>query len=126
MNKKKLFWRREKSVISSIRHQGLCGACWAHSVIETIESQVAISKNQSLQELSVQQVIDCAGEFPIDGCNGGDTCALLQNLKKNKVEIKTLDEYPFREDKLSGFCKALPASQGSEAATKLRSFSCKK
>jgi len=42
-------------VVTSVRNQKNCGACWAISVVELIESIYAI-KTGSLQTFSVQEV----------------------------------------------------------------------
>lgn len=47
-------FRREKGIISAVRNQGLCGACWAFSTIHTIEAMYA--KNYNLTSLSVQVI----------------------------------------------------------------------
>lgn len=50
----KFDWR-DKGVITPVRSQGSCGACWAFSTVEVIESMYAI-KNGTLYTLSVQEV----------------------------------------------------------------------
>lgn len=100
----KVDWR-ESGVVSSVRNQKKCGACWAFSTIETIESMNAIKNNNSLTELSVQQVIDCAGSDPSSGnhgCEGGDTCSALSWMWSRRVKLLKESEYPLRED--SGSC----------------------
>lgn len=47
--------RRIKNVVTPVRNQKNCGACWAISVIELIESFYAI-KTGSLKLFSVQEV----------------------------------------------------------------------
>ena len=84
--------RRSKNVIPAVRKQGLCGACWAYSVVSNIESMIAM-RNQTIIPLSTQQMVDCAKNGNM-GCNGGDTCMLLEWLKYNDVKIETNDEYP--------------------------------
>lgn len=54
-----------------------CGGCWAFSVVEAIES-VSTKDGGKLQELSVQQVIDCSYENY--GCNGGSPAEALDWL----------------------------------------------
>lgn len=49
------FLRRDKGVVTPVRNQKNCGACWAVSTIEMIESVYAI-KTGVLQSLSVQEV----------------------------------------------------------------------
>ncbi|NXR08252.1 CATO protein, partial [Semnornis frantzii] len=55
---KKFDWR-DKKVIAEVRNQQTCGGCWAFSIVGSIESAYAIKRN-NLEELSVQQVIDCS------------------------------------------------------------------
>lgn len=50
----KFDWR-DKGVVTPVRGQGSCGACWAFSTIEVAESMLAI-KNGTLYTLSVQEV----------------------------------------------------------------------
>lgn len=47
--------RRDKGVVTPVRNQKNCGACWAVSAVEVIESVYAI-KTGSLQSFSVQEV----------------------------------------------------------------------
>lgn len=80
-------WRK-KGVVTEVRNQGHCGACWAHSTVATIESMLAI-KTGKLKELSVQQMVDCSLQNL--GCRGGDTCVLLSWLVgKVKLSIYCL------------------------------------
>jgi cathepsin O len=51
----KFDWR-EKGVVTAVKSQGNCGACWAFSVVEVAESMFAIS-NKSLHTFSIQEVI---------------------------------------------------------------------
>ncbi|POI21668.1 hypothetical protein CIB84_014585 [Bambusicola thoracicus] len=75
---KKFDWR-DKKVIAEVRNQRTCGGCWAFSVVGSIESAYAI-KGNNLEELSVQQVIDCSyGNY---GCSGGSTIAALSWLNQ--------------------------------------------
>ncbi len=89
---------REKKAVTPVRNQGKCGACWAYSTVETIESMVAIKTN-TLREYSIQQFIDCAEDNK--GCDGRDTCAALVwmfGLAQNKVKLKAAKEYPLRDE----------------------------
>ncbi|KAK3921726.1 Cathepsin O [Frankliniella fusca] len=83
---------RSKGVVGAVRNQKTCGACWAFSTVETIESMAAM-KTGSVQVLSVQEIIDCAGNGNL-GCNGGDTCSLLDWLVYNNVAIEPEKQYP--------------------------------
>ncbi|XP_012284997.1 cathepsin O isoform X2 [Orussus abietinus] len=87
----KFDWR-DKKVITPVRNQGTCGACWAFSTVEVAESMFAI-KNGSLQQLSVQEMIDCAKNSNF-GCEGGDICSLLTWLMGSKISIVPESNYP--------------------------------
>jgi cathepsin O len=47
-------------VITKVRNQKTCGACWAFSTAETVEAMYAI-KTGTLYKLSVQEVSVCSG-----------------------------------------------------------------
>ena len=70
--------------VTPVKNQGQCGSCWAHSVVEQIESQF-IADGNSMWEFSVQQVNSCVKKC--FGCGGGDTPAgyeYLMNLPSNE------------------------------------------
>ena len=90
----KFDWR-DRKVVSEVRNQGSCGACWAHSTVATIESMVAIRTNK-LTEFSVQQLVDCSGEEN-KGCLGGDTCSALDWMDKNNVALVSARQYPNKD-----------------------------
>jgi cathepsin O len=85
----KVDWRT-KGVITPVLHQKACGACWAFSTIETVESMRAIQTGK-LEPLSIQYVIDCATNGNM-GCNGGDTCGALSWMTGTK--LVTASQYP--------------------------------
>ncbi|NWH72252.1 CATO protein, partial [Piaya cayana] len=76
-----------------------CGGCWAFSVVGGIESAYAI-KGNNLEELSVQQVIDCS--YNNYGCNGGSTVSALSWLNQTKVKLVRDSEYNFKAQ--TGLC----------------------
>ncbi|BES90370.1 cathepsin [Nesidiocoris tenuis] len=96
----KFDWRA-KGVVTGVKDQGPCGACWAFSTVSAIETMVAI-KTGKLTELSVQEVIDCA-RFGNLGCNGGDFCSLLEWLTTYNVSIGPATAYPLLLT--NGVCK---------------------
>jgi cathepsin O len=83
---------RDRNVITEVCNQKTCGACWAFSTAATIEAMYAI-KTGILHKLSVQELIDCARNGNM-GCEGGDTCFLLQWLVDKKIKIELDNEYP--------------------------------
>lgn len=62
-----LDWR-SMGVVTDVHSQGSCGACWAITAVETIESAYAIANGQ-LVDLSEEEVIACDGTCEM--CNGG-------------------------------------------------------
>ncbi|KAK4887593.1 hypothetical protein RN001_003864 [Aquatica leii] len=87
----KVDWR-ESGVVTKINNQKSCGACWAFSTIQNMESMYAI-KYQKLLKLSVQQAIDCA-RYSNQGCDGGDDCTFLEWLHDYKVKVYSEEVYP--------------------------------
>ncbi|XP_043481751.1 cathepsin O-like [Leptopilina heterotoma] len=114
----KFDWRM-KNLITPVKAQGSCGACWAFSTIEVAETMFAL-KNGTLHSFSVQEMIDCAenGNF---GCDGGDICSLLSWLIKKKVEIFPEVSYPLtRRTEQCKFNKTVSKNEG----IKISEFTC--
>lgn len=65
---------RSSDAVTAVKDQQQCGGGWAFSATEAIESFVAIASPGSLQNLSVQQVIDCTPNpyecGGLHGCQG--------------------------------------------------------
>ncbi|XP_043516352.1 cathepsin O-like [Frieseomelitta varia] len=114
----KFDWR-DKGVITPVRSQGSCGACWAFSTVEVVESMYAI-KNGTLYTLSVQEMIDCAKNSNF-GCEGGDICSLLSWLLASKVQIFQEFTYPLVGK--TGTCK-LGKTIDKTPGIKIRDFTC--
>ncbi|KAL2727743.1 cathepsin O-like isoform X2 [Vespula maculifrons] len=115
----KVDWR-EKGIISPVKNQGSCGACWAFSTVEVAESMYAI-KNGSLYLLSVQEMIDCARNTNL-GCEGGDICSLLAWLKLTKSPILPESNYPLT--RMTDMCKLKGATAKTKAGIKVMDFTC--
>ncbi|KAL3802559.1 hypothetical protein ACHAW5_010952 [Stephanodiscus triporus] len=62
-----LDWRA-MGVVTNVHSQGSCGACWAITAVETIESANAIATGK-LIDLAEEEVIACDGTCEM--CNGG-------------------------------------------------------
>ena len=60
----KFDWR-DKGVVTAVKTQGLCGACWAFSTVEVAETMFALSNN-TLTKFSVQEVISIMGSFKVN------------------------------------------------------------
>ncbi|KAM7168682.1 cathepsin O isoform 2-T2 [Macrochelys suwanniensis] len=94
----KFDWR-DKNVVTQVRNQQTCGGCWAFSIVGGIESAYAI-KMKILEELSVQQVIDCS--YNNYGCHGGSTVSALSWLNQTQVKLVKDSEYTFKAQ--TGLC----------------------
>lgn len=78
-------------MISEVKNQKSCGSCFALGIVETIEALSAL-KTGKLQELSVQQMLDCNDDDM--SCDGGDPCRLLRWLHSSKTNIQLSSSYP--------------------------------
>ncbi|XP_044537625.1 cathepsin O [Gracilinanus agilis] len=106
---------RDKHVVTKVRNQQMCGGCWAFSVVGSIESAYAI-KGESLEDLSVQQVIDCS--YNNFGCSGGSTVNALNWLNKTQVRLVKDSEYSFKAQ--TGLCHYF---SGSHAGVSIKGYS---
>jgi C1A family cysteine protease len=71
---------RSKGVVTNVKHQGNCGACYAFAAAGNIESLYAI-KYGSLLNLSEQQIVNCdSKQF---GCNGGNIGTVYNYIIKS-------------------------------------------
>ncbi|XP_077135512.1 cathepsin O [Ranitomeya variabilis] len=97
---------RDKNMVTEVKNQLDCGACWAFSVVGAVESAYAIS-GHSLQDLSVQQVIDCS--YLDRGCDGGSTDSALKWLYQSHTKLVESSKYPFKAR--TGICHYFPLTE---------------
>ncbi|XP_030763790.1 cathepsin O-like isoform X2 [Sitophilus oryzae] len=115
--KKRSYWKRiprkidwrEKGIVTKVKNQKNCGACWAFSIIQTVESMMAL-KYQKLFDLSVQQSVDCSTEnfgclgviaeskYPYTGAN--QTCLNTKTSGGIQVTTYSCSSLVNNEDKM--------------------------
>lgn len=78
-----------------MKDQGICGSCWAFSLISAVESANYLkSKPSPLIPLPEQMIIDCTWTDELAACDGGESSAgAEQVIAKFGGEIPTADTY---------------------------------
>ncbi|XP_064455230.1 procathepsin L-like isoform X3 [Ornithodoros turicata] len=84
-------WRTNNGYVGHVYDQGRCGACWAFSVVGTLESQYYLYTQQKVN-LSQQNLIDC--DTSSFGCDGGYPYMGFQYIRDNGG-INTFESYPY-------------------------------
>lgn len=97
---------RDKNLVTGVKNQLDCGACWAFSIVGAIEATYAI-EGHPLEDLSVQQVIDCS--YLDRGCNGGSTDSALKWLNQSHTKLVRSSEYSFKAR--TGICHYFPLTE---------------
>ena len=90
--------------VSPVQNQGACGACYAFSAVDVVESALAIRFNMrtNLITLSKQQILDCTNYMVRDsdnlnyfnyGCSGGSIFSSLLYILNNGLMKES--DYPY-------------------------------
>ena len=83
---------REKGIVKGAKNQARCGSCWAFAAASVVEQQYALAGSEIL--VSEQELVDCAGAYGNQGCNGGlAPWALSYVLDKG---INLAKDYPYQ------------------------------
>jgi hypothetical protein len=79
-------------IVTPVYNQGDCGSCWAFSGTEAMESARALL-GLPLQELSMQEMVDCDNFNGSSGCDGGWPYSTYEYVQKSGIE--SLAKYPY-------------------------------
>jgi len=91
-----------KGAVTPVKNQGSCGSCWAFSAIGMVEGWSAV-KTGKLTNLAEQQLVDCAGSFGNQGCNGGWHDKAVDYLASTQLGSCVQADYPYTAR--TGTCK---------------------
>jgi len=114
---------RSKGVVTDVKNQGVCGSCWAHSAVETIESAWALAGN-TLTEFSVQQVVSCdSSDY---GCRGGWPNSAYEYVE-SAGGLATAASYPYTHAThyyIASSCKSFEVSGGDVSSWSYATTPC--
>jgi len=102
---------RDDGIISPVKDQQNCGACWAFSTTGALESYWALYTQTSPVLLSEQQLIDCSYSFGNNGCSGG---LPAQSFEYITIQggLDTENAYPY--ESMNDVCKYSSSSVGAK------------
>jgi len=104
-----------KGAVVGVKDQGQCGSCWAFSAVASLEGAWQIS-GKPLTSLAEQELVDCAGSFGNQGCNGGLMSTSFDYLlSKQGKSITTTAAYPYTAR--DGRCAAAGKPSGATIAS---------
>ena len=76
---------REQGIVTPVKNQGACGACWAFVAIGAMESHETYENNNTPVILSEQNLLDCADESYGNSVSNICFALHLENLKKGQT-----------------------------------------
>ena len=107
-----LDWR-DSGAVTPVKNQQMCGSCWAHSAVESVESQYAI-KGGELTALSVQQVVSCDADNGDMGCEGGWYYTAWMDYMNKSGGVTTEAKYPYDTATAAGEATACDAALAAD------------
>jgi len=112
---------REKGVVSEVKNQGVCGSCWSFSTTGVLEGVNAL-KTGKLLSLSEQELVSCAVEEELKGCNGGEMTQAYGWIKEHGGLV-TEQQYEYvSEDGDMPECDLLKLKSSKAQRVTLKSF----
>ncbi len=84
-------WRK-KGIFSPIRNQGTCGSCYGEAAAELTASVLRLS-GKRVDQLSLQQIVDCSRSYGNSGCSGGSILFSMKYIMDNGLVTEA--NYPY-------------------------------
>merc|ERR1712216_887743 len=106
-----------KGAVTPVKNQGQCGSCWAFSTTGSTEGAYQIATGKLLS-FSEQELVDCAGSYGNQGCNGGLMDNGFKYLESKGDALESTYSYTGK----SGSCSSSKSSNPALAAGKVTSF----
>lgn len=94
---------RDEKIISSVKNQGGCGACWAFTAVAVFESLIKRELSQPV-DLSEQQMINCIAG---NDCDGGHPYNALKYMQESGI----VREKDYRYQEMNGNCDLTKPSE---------------
>lgn len=81
-------------VVTPVKNQGSCGSCWTFSTVGSLEAHWNILGKGKNVLFAEQQLVDCAGDFENNGCQGGLPSHAFEYIKyRGALELGST--YPY-------------------------------